>query len=158
VTLVSRIVHNPPILSGSQGSEQILPNGDTFVGWGEAPFMTEYSPSGAVVFDAHLYAPGQSYRAYRYPWSATPAARPSIAVKSAGSSGVTVYASWNGATGVSAWTILAGQSPTELQPVATVPRTGFEAASTVASGGPWFLVQALDASGHVLASSAPAKM
>jgi hypothetical protein len=158
VSLISRTLHNPPILSGSQGDEQILANGDTFVGWGEAPFVTEYSPGGSVLFDAHLYAPGQSYRAYRYAWSAAPAAPPSMALKSAGGGAVTVYASWDGATGVSAWTIFAGQSPTELQPVATVPRSAFETSSTVAASGPVFMVQALDSAGHALASSAPAKL
>ncbi len=35
VTLLGRYVRTPPLLSGSQGDDQVLGNGDSFVGWGE---------------------------------------------------------------------------------------------------------------------------
>jgi hypothetical protein len=150
VALVSRYVRG--VLAGSQGNDQLLADGASFVGWGEAPYFTEYNSAGQIVFDGRIPFPGQSYRAFRFPWTATPAAAPSIAVRTSGPSS-TVYASWNGATQVSSWQILGGPTPTSLAPVATVPFKGFETAATVPSGSAYFLAQALDAGGHVLANS-----
>jgi hypothetical protein len=151
-------VHSgPAILSGSQGNDQVLPNGDSFVGWGEEPFLTEFDPAGQIVFDAHFPSPGQSYRAYRFVWSATPAAQPAVAARSSGAATTTVYASWNGATGFSGWTVLGGASPTSLSPLATAASSGFETAIAVSSADPYFAVQALGPSGEVLRTSAAVK-
>ena len=152
VSLVSRSVRTPALLSGSQGNDQLLADGSSFVGWGEDPFFTEFSASGQILFDAHLPLPGQSYRAYRFPWSATPAAAPALAVSSKAGA-ATVYASWNGATGVSSWRVLAGATPSTLTPVATVPVAGFETAVALGGAGPVFAVQALDAAGAVIGTS-----
>jgi Arylsulfotransferase (ASST) len=153
--LVGRFVHTPSLLAGSQGSVQVLPNGDSFVGWGSEPYFTEFSPTGQVVFDGHIPYPGQSYRTFRFPWTATPSYAPAIAVKSGPSAGhVTVYASWNGATTVARWRVLAGPSPTKLSAVLTAPTAGFETQIALASREPAFAVQALDGEGNVLATSA----
>ncbi len=66
-----------------------------------------------------------------------------------------MYASWNGATQVSAWRVLAGASPHGLKAVAEGPRTRFETAIGLPAGtaGPYVAVQALDASGRVLGTS-----
>jgi hypothetical protein len=63
-----------------------------------------------------------------------------------------VYASWNGATQVAGWRVLAGASATRLRAVAEGPRTGFETAIPVPAGtvGPYVTVQALDGGGNVL--------
>jgi hypothetical protein len=156
VAVLDRRVHSPALLSGSQGDSDTLPDGDTFVGWGEQPYITEFSPSGEVVFDARLPAPGQSYRAYRAPWSATPTEPPSVAVRASAPGTNTVYASWNGATAVRSWRVLTGDSPSALTPVAEATRTGFETAIPLAAAHPWFAVQALGADRQVLRTSAPA--
>ena len=78
--------------------------------------------------------------------------------QAAGSGQGTVYASWNGATQVAAWRVLAGASPNGLKAVAESPRSGFETAiqlSAAAAGG-YLAVQALDAKGQVLGTSAVA--
>lgn len=152
VKLISRDVRTPAILSGSQGNNQVLANGDWFVGWGESPYFTEFNAAGQTVFDAHLPYPAQVYRSYRFEWNAVPAAVPSIALKAAGAA-TSVYASWNGATGVSSWRVLAGATPATLTTVAEVPSGGFETAVTAPSAGPVFAVQALGAGGEVLGSS-----
>ena len=69
--------------------------------------------------------------------------------------GRTVYASWNGATAVADWRVLAGPSASALKPVASAPRSGFETAISTAQHGAVVEVQALDQAGHVLGSSAP---
>ncbi len=151
VSLVGRLTGK--ILSGSQGDDQILANGDSFIGWGEEPYLTEFSPTGQVLFSAHFPSPGQSYRALRFPWSAVPASRPAIAVSAPSATSATVYASWNGATGVTAWRVLGGPSSSSLSPLATVNSTGFETAIPVGGAVAFMSVQALGASGEVLGSS-----
>jgi hypothetical protein len=153
VQLVGRDVHTPPLLSGSQGNAQVLADGDTFVGWGETPYFSEFDPAGRMVFDAHLPAPVQVYRAFRYQWSGGPAAPPAVALKATDPAHTTVYASWNGATGVSAWRVLGGATPSTLQTLASAPVSGFETAVAVPSAAPVFAVQALGASGEVLGTS-----
>jgi Arylsulfotransferase (ASST) len=153
VQLIGRDVHAPPLLAGSQGDAQVLANGDTFVGWGEKPYFSEFDPSGRTVFDAHLPAPVQVYRAFRYQWSAVPAAPPAVALKATDPAHTTVYASWNGATGVSAWRVLGGATPSTLATLATAPVSGFETAIPVASAAPVFAAQALGPAGEVLATS-----
>lgn len=152
VSLVSR--YTDKLLSGSQGDDQVLPDGNSFVGWGEVPYMTEFSPTGQLLFSAHFPYPGQSYRAFRFPWSAAPASRPAIAVSAGSPTGATVYASWNGATAVSSWRVLAGPDNSSLAPVASAARSGFDTAVVVAGGYEYFAVQALSVSGDVAGESA----
>ena len=68
--------------------------------------------------------------------------------------GSAVYASWNGATQVSTWTVLAGTTPSALVPAGSAPRHGFETMIAVNSLGPYFAVTADDASGRELGRSA----
>jgi len=142
-------------LTASQGNVQLLPNGDTFVGWGAVPRLTEFSPSGAVVFDATFSKGDDSYRAYRFPWSATPTTRPTIAATKDHGSTATVYASWNGATAVARWRVLAGVNGEHLAPVgAATPKRGFETTLTPHTDAPYLAVEALDENGKVLGTSA----
>jgi hypothetical protein len=69
--------------------------------------------------------------------------------------GVTdVYASWNGATGVAAWQLLAGASSSSLAAIESpVARQGFETRLATTNAGPYYAVQPLDAAGNVLGTS-----
>ena len=69
---------------------------------------------------------------------------------------MTVYASWNGATNVARWQLLAGPTKTTLSAIKTVPSAGFETTITATTRQPYLAVRALNASGRVLATS-PAK-
>ena len=51
-TLHRRYTHDPPVLSHALGSTQLLPNGNVLVGWGTAPWLSEYTHDGELVFDA----------------------------------------------------------------------------------------------------------
>lgn len=150
-TLLRQYTH-PKVLSGSQGSMQLLPNGNVFIGWGEVPRVSEFERSGRLVFDAMLGKQYQSYRAFRLPWSGTPAEAPAIATVREGSE-VIAYASWNGATGVHAWQLLAGTRPDGLSPLSSTRARAFESTLRGASSGPYFAVRALDASGTPLGQS-----
>jgi hypothetical protein len=154
-TLVSQFVHTPALISQSQGNLQALANGDWLVGWGQEPFFSEFSPTGALLLDAHFPVHEQSYRSFRFPWTGAPLHAPAFAFVPAGVHSGTVYASWNGATQVAAWRVLTGPRTTHLSVIAQVLRTGFETAIALPPGvsGPYVAVQALDASGRALGSS-----
>lgn len=152
-TLVRRYRHSPSVLAGSEGSTQTLPDGNVFVGWGSDPDFSEYSASGRQLFNGNFAVGVKSYRAYRFRWSAQPPGPPALAVAQSASGGTTVYASWNGATAVATWRVLAGSSPYALRRVTAAPKTGFETTINVNSSQPYFAVQALSASGDVLGTS-----
>nr|WP_242613713.1 arylsulfotransferase family protein [Herbihabitans rhizosphaerae] len=48
----------------------------------------------------------------------------------------TVFASWNGATEVVTWRVLAGPAADQLKPVADAAKTGFETATAATTGRP----------------------
>ena len=154
--LVRAEYHPTPLVAGSQGNVQALAGGDWIVGWGEVPYLTEFGAAGQLLFDAHLPSGYESYRAYRLPWIGHPGKRPAVSVDA---SAGTLYASWNGASELAAWRLLAGGSPTAPAPTGTVVRrTGFETAIALAPpAGPYVAVQALDATGAVIGVSAAVK-
>jgi Arylsulfotransferase (ASST) len=125
VTVVAQREHSPPILASYEGDDQWLPDSDDFVGWGQAPYFSEFNGAGKLVFDARFVGSNISYRAYRFAWNATPSTPPAVAASRQGRK-MTVWASWNGATGVHYWRVLGGPSPTALRPVATREKQGFE--------------------------------
>lgn len=139
----------------SQANMQLLPNGNVFIGWGSLPRFTEYSPDGEVRFDARLSPEAQSYRAFRHSWTGRPATRPAVVAEAASGGAAVVYASWNGATEVADWQVLAGRNEDRLEPVTTVPRDGFE--TTIVADdvdADWVVaVRAKDDDGSTLATS-----
>jgi hypothetical protein len=154
VTLVKQFTNpNATLLTDSQGDLLSLPGGNWLMGYGGLPNFTEFNGAGQVLLDATLGPDVQSYRTYLAPWSGQPTQPPAIAAQAAAGT-VTVEASWNGATTVSAWEVLAGGSPASMSVVATQPREGFETTITVPTAEPEVAVAALGAAGQVLGSSA----
>ena len=141
------------ILSDSQGGVQELPNGDDLVGWGQAGPISEFSSRGRLTFDMHFDSPANSYRAFRFPWHAQPTTPPALLAASASHGARELWASWNGATAVAAWRVLAGRSAKSLRVIGTYPSRGFETAIRAPTTAPFVQVQALSTSGTVLASS-----
>jgi hypothetical protein len=152
-TLVQEYTHPKGLLSTSQGNLQVLPNGNVFVGRGSKPFISEYSRDGKLLFDAQLSGENQSYRAFRLPWSGRPDEDPAVAAEKGHEDEVTVYASWNGATEVATWRVLAGSGPDELEPLGSGSWKGFETALAVRTDEPYVAVRAEDDSGRVLGVS-----
>jgi hypothetical protein len=153
-TLLHRYVHNPPVLAGAQGSTQLLPDGNVFVGWGSQPYFSEYTPSGTQIFDGKFPTGVSSYRAFRFPWSGQPLTAPALALAPQPGGHTRVYASWNGATDVAAWRVLGGSRRSALRRLARATRTGFQTTINVSSRARYFAVQALDSHGRVLGTSA----
>lgn len=67
-TLVSADDQPERLLTRAQGNAQQLPGGDLFVGWGAIGYISEFGPSGRLLFNARLPAGVRSYRAYLLPW------------------------------------------------------------------------------------------
>jgi Arylsulfotransferase (ASST) len=152
-TLSRSFTQAPPVLAGSQGNIQILPNGNVFVGWGSEPDFSEYTPDGRQIFNVKFPRPVQSYRAYRAPWNGHPMDPPAISASPDLAGGMTVYASWNGATGVARWQLLAGSAPSKLTPVTEVGSDGFETPIDVRATARYVGVRAIGSSGQVLGTS-----
>jgi hypothetical protein len=152
-TRVTVYNHRGPLVAEYEGNDQQLPNFDDFIGWGQQPYFTEFTPRGRMIFDGHFLDANAAYRAYRFPWHARPATRLAAAV-GRGARGITyMYPSWNGATDVSSWRVLAGDSPGRLKAVATERSTGFETAIPIPGKYRLFVAQALASSGRTLARS-----
>jgi hypothetical protein len=156
-TLVAEYEHPGALKAGSQGDVQALASGGFFLGWGAEPWFSEFNSAGQVVFDARMPNGDESYRAYRFEWNGAPSGGPAIAASAGKSGPVTVYASWNGATAVASWRVLAGPSAHKLAVVASAPRGGFETAIATPAAASYVQVQALGASGVVLGASAAIK-
>jgi hypothetical protein len=144
-----------PTRPDSEGSFQTLPGGDLFVGFGSTPFFSKFSPAGKLLFDASLPTDDGSYREFNFRWNATPGTRPAISAKRTSATRVSVDASWNGATTVARWQVLAGAGKGSLSPVATMPSRGFETHVAVSSSAAMFAVRALSSTGKLLATSSP---
>ena len=152
-TLVREYDHPGSRVSATQGNMQTLPNGNVFVGWGSDPALSEFGSDGELVFNASLPPWGESYRAFRFPWTGRPPENPAVAADPGPDDVVTVHASWNGATEVASWQVLAGPAPDRLEPAGSGSREGFETSVSVRTSEPFVAVRAIDGSGRVLGTS-----
>ncbi len=146
--------HSNPLLSVSQGNVQTLADGNSIVGYGAIPEISEYAKDGSLLLDAHLPFAMSSYRSVRFPWSGRPLSPPAVVAKlnSTGKDTV-VHASWNGATEVTAWRVLAGAHPAPLHARATIPASDFESSTILPKRYAYVEVQALNRAGRVLGAS-----
>jgi hypothetical protein len=141
--------HDPPLSAYVLGSMQLLSNGNALVGWGSEPYFSEYSAAGRQLLDVRWPGPDHSYRALLTDtWVGSPYYPPAGAAH-----GRTVFASWNGATQVAAWQVLAGSDAGNLKLVATRARTGFETRIELGRDYARYQLRALGARGRILRAS-----
>ncbi len=153
-TLAGQYTHGDKFNSEYMGSLEPLSNGNEFVGWGSAPFFTEYDSAGNMLLDARLPGSDISYRATREPWVGQPLYPPVGAARRSNGRTI-VYASWNGATRVRSWRVLGGSTGGAQAQVAVAAKSGFETAIAAPPNTKTFRVQALDAHGRTLGTSQP---
>lgn len=172
VTLRAELLHPDTPESANEaafmGNCQVLPNGGYFVGWGgDMPYFSGYVPahgSGRPHFalDGRFPSSWFSYRSYVADWVGRPPVDElALQVRPApgGSHRWHAYASWNGATEVANWELLAGSTADRMTRIGTFARSGFETvmnaevSSASGSTGPSFQVRALDNTGGVLGES-----
>jgi hypothetical protein len=189
--------------SRSQGSFQFLPDGNTLMGYGNDAFFSEHDSNGSVVFYGRLAITGMmNYRVHKYNnWIGEPLTKPAVwsyskygytnstqemktHVQDQGynfdddANGMVIYISWNGATEVKSWRILAATSheattsvpqtwpeppipapPTTDQAadwteLSMVPKNGFETFYKHPQAYRYIYIQALDKDDNVLGTSA----
>lgn len=154
VTLERAYTNPARLLADNQGSVQLLPDNRVFVGWGAEPYFTEYDADGSILLNGQLPVGDQSYRAFTADWAGFPTDRPAVVATANPARGSAVYVSWNGATEVATWEVLAGSKESSMAVVASQPRSGFETVISANSTGPYFAVTAHDAAGKLLGQSA----
>lgn len=152
-------------VAGSMANAQQLADGNMLIGWGARPHYSEYTPAGELIYDVchgdecmgdDFEGGGGSYRAYKADWVGHPATDPDVVVQDGGEEndgGPVAFVSWNGATEVDRWRLVAGDDESGATERVTVDRDGFETAIPVpadAADAPYTAVQALDSAGKVL--------
>lgn len=138
------------ITGASQGNVQSLPNGNTFVNWGQGGAITEYTDDGQVVFHAFLDSEPsrhvQSYRGFRFDWVGRPSEPPAI-VATRRKQGVTrLYVSWNGDTVVKTWQFRVSYQGKEVE--LGRPRNGFETSASYDGPVDWVYAVAFNKDGR----------
>jgi outer membrane protein assembly factor BamB len=154
-SLVREYTHPDKQYAHAAGNTQVLPNGNVFVGWGRGLAVSEFGDDGELLFDFRVSPEHKSYRAFRFPWSGQPFRRPVAVAERTSAKELVVYASWNGATEVALWEVLAGPDPDRLESLGSIPRDGFETVALVQSSDPYVAVRAKHRSGRVLGASTP---
>ncbi|CAG8405159.1 unnamed protein product [Penicillium salamii] len=162
---------NPiPISSQSQGSLQVLDNGNILIGYGYNAAWTEFSANGDVLCEAHFGPAGGfgtgniiSYRTFKHRWTGRPTSSPDVAFAE-----THVAVSWNGATEVAKWALegighaanwtdSADSDLDGFAVVSAVPKSGFETNIPVPDQMPYrrLRVVALDQDGAILGQTTP---
>src|SRR5215204_1459141 len=154
-SLVREYTHPDKQYADAAGNMQVLPNGNVFVGWGRGLAISEFSHEGELLFDLRVSPEHRTYRAFRFPWSGSPSDQPACVAERTSENELELYASWNGATEIESWEVLAGPHPGRLESVGSVPRDGFETGMLVQTSEPYIAVQAKHRSGRVLGDSTP---
>jgi EmrB/QacA subfamily drug resistance transporter len=151
-TLVAQYPGGGKFETEYMGDTQPLQNGNTFVGWGSEPYLSEYSPSGGLLLEGSFPGSDLSYRSTLERWVGLPLSSPAGAARQTGNK-TTVYASWNGATRVVSWRVLAAAGAGRMTAVGSAAKSGFETAIGVQTSYKSFEVQALAAGGRVIGAS-----
>lgn len=153
---------NGGIRAGSQGSMQVLPGGNAFIGWGEKFFFSEHTADGEPAAFGKLAYPDSgvmNYRCYKANWTGMPWTPPAIwAYSKHGKDKMVLYTSWNGDTEARSYNFFtAGSSKGPWKYVGNSERHGFETILNIDDFAGWAYSQAVDASGNVLGESSIAK-
>lgn len=140
------------VLAGSQGNAQTLGHGHTFVGWGDADRIGEFTARRRMLFNAQFPNGMNTYRAYRFPWVGHPLGHPTLHRSHPGGR-EQFDVVWNGATRVVKWRILGGRSRSRLHIVGHTRWRGLDTAFRISPKPAVLVAVAIDRRGHVLSKS-----
>jgi len=135
--------------SMSQGSVQLLPNGNVLVGYGNSGAWTEFSSEGEPLCDVHMgpersFGTGvvESYRTLKYEWHGDPPWPPDIQALNDGLA-TRIFVSWNGATEVVTWVLQGAEDPDAgddaFVALEYILKAGFETQFLVGASHPRYL-------------------
>lgn len=147
--LVQEFYRDGGMHSPYQANMQTLDNGNVFIGWGSGPRCSEFTSEGEMIFDMR-YRAGVSYRGYRVDWSATPVAPMDYVLEDGPDGTVTAFISWNGATDVAEWRVVAGPDASSAVEVGRAPKSSFETEIAGIPIATYMEAQALNAQGLIL--------
>lgn len=158
---------HPPdgLLSKSQGSTQLLPNGNVMVNWGSEGAMTEFKSDGTPIF--HTYMDSgflglgvENYRGFRYNWTGVPNEAPAIvALKDEETSTTNIYVSWNGDTRTNIWRFYEVSDNGRRSFLGESKREGFETVLQLdQSDFKMVQAEAVDTDGTVLVDTSAVKL
>ncbi|MCB0831151.1 MAG: aryl-sulfate sulfotransferase [Solirubrobacterales bacterium] len=150
--LAGRYRHPGGSPSRATGGVEVEKNRNVVVSWGNLSGMTEFSPSGEVLFDAKL--PSPSYRARKSQWHGIPRGRPAIASRDNGDGTVTVFASWNGSQDIARWVIMTGDGSDSPHQIGGSVWKNLETAVKVSGAETRVMAVAYDNKGERLGQSA----
>ena len=127
-----------------------------FIGWGSAPYFSEFNAQGQLLFDAHMHGSYESYRAYRFAWTGAPAGAPAVAAvageRDGAGDGLRELERRHPHRRLAACS--RGPSPAALAPGRERPAQRLRDGDRDARRRPAYVaVQALDAAGNVLGTS-----
>lgn len=159
VTLLRSYVAPLKLVSASQANMQLLgPNdawdsANTFFGWGNNAYISEYTNDGTMVLQGHFATTGSmNYRAYKHNFTTNPTDAPALYTYAHNDTAPTVYyMSWNGATRVVQWRMYgAGDRNGPWNLIDTVDKNGFETIFRAPRFHAWAKVESIDADGNAL--------
>jgi hypothetical protein len=158
-TIVKAFYPPDDLLSKSQGSTQLLPNGNVMVNWGSEGAVTEFRADGTPIFHAYMDSGYlglgvENYRGFRYNWTGIPNEVPSI-VNLESDDGTTIYVSWNGDTETALWrfyTVTDEYGSRDI--LGEAERTSFETSLFIANKRvEKVMAEAVDVRGRILTST-----
>lgn len=151
----------PPdnLLSKSQGSTQLLPNGNVLVNWGSEGAITEFDAKENPIFHAYVDSGdlgfmAENYRGFKYNWTGIPNEDIALYSEINEDRSTTLYVSWNGDTQTKVWKFYSIAADNLKVLIGETSKSGFETSYTVPHHdvGKVF-VEAYDSSKEFLASS-----
>jgi hypothetical protein len=163
-TLLAEYINPQKIFGLSQGSLQVLNNGNVLVGYGNTGAMTEFSQDGSVLCDVHFgpqvnFGSGdiQSYRTFKAAWIGHPTTKPEVRILHPNETDYSqLYVSWNGATEVADWVLQSGDKTdgSGWDIVSSITKSGFETMFILDKvDQPYVRILGIDSVGNVLGTS-----
>ncbi len=155
-TLVWEYEHREDLYGPIVGYAQRLPNGNTFVSFGNSGVQTEVRPDGSVAWEMRYEPEVFNYRAFRFPWSAE-AQAPDLWIAEVDTLGRSVTLGFEtfGRSDATEYAVI--HSGTSGQPSAAIPLGGrSHRVLDLPDGIPVeFEVEARDSAGRILGRSMP---
>lgn len=150
---------NPPdnLLAKSQGSTQVLENGNVLVNWGSEGAVTEFNDKGEAIFHAYLdsgklFDKLENYRAFKYSWTGKPNEKIAVVTEINDDGKSVVYVSWNGDTETRAWEFYSIENG-KRKLVGEKKRTGFETSIELEGVFEKIVAVSIDSNGKTLGTS-----
>jgi hypothetical protein len=141
-------------ISSSQGSVQVLENGNFLIGWGSTSIISEHLPHGKPVFKASINSgKTPTYRAFKTKFKANSIdSLTFLSIYTKNQNQTQFYVSWNGATKVCSWNIYVSKYGRNFRHVKRVPKHGFETTYQTPGFHQWTKIEAISKCGKILGS------